>query len=125
MRNKRNLQKLQHDFLLHNNNVYVSIDWTELFKYGLIVKKTCTKSMSRVRREIVRLYAGLNKSKNPNKFVSTTQLEYSKIKSDEKKLVVMIRYWYKTDPRMIYQQDPIARMLVSYKLHENARTNFL
>ena len=81
--------------------------------------------MSRVRREIVRLYAGLNKSKNPNKFVSTTQLEYSKIKSDEKKLVVMIRYWYKTDPRMIYQQDPIARMLVSYKLHENARTNFL
>ena len=125
VRNKRNLQKLQHDFLLHNSNVYVSIDWTELFKYGLIVKKTCTKNMSRVRREIVRLYAGLNKSKNPNKFVSTTQLEYSKIKSDEKKLVVMIRYWYKTDPRMIYQQDPIARMFVSYKLHENARTNFL
>ena len=83
-RNKGNLQKLQHDFLLHKNNVYVSIDWTELFKYGLIVKKTCTKNMSSVRREIVRLYAGLNKSKNPNKFVSTTQLEYSKIKSDEK-----------------------------------------
>ena len=125
VRNKRNLQKLQHDFLLHNSNVYVSIDWTELFKYGLIVKKTFTKNINIVRREVIRLYPCLKKSKNTNKFVYTTQLEYSKITSDEKKLVVMIRYRYTTDPRMIYQQYPIVRMFVSYKLHENARTNFL
>lgn len=81
--------------------------------------------MSSVRREIIRLYASLRKSKNPNKFVYTTQLEYSKIKSDEKKLAVMIRYWCKTDSQMIYQQDPIVRMFVSYKLHKNARTNLL
>ena len=80
--------------------------------------------MSSVRREIIRLYASLNKSKNSNKFVYTTQLEYSKIKSDEKKLAVMIRYWCKTDSQMIYQQDPIVRMFVSSKLHKNARTNF-
>ena len=104
--------------------IYPSIGQNN-FKYGLIVKKTCTKNMSSVRREIIRLYASLNKSKNSNKFVYTTQLEYSKIKSDEKKLVVMIRYWYKTDPQMIYQQDPIVRMFVSYKLHKNARTNLL
>ena len=124
-RNKGNLQKLQHDFLLHKSNVYVSIDWTELFKYGLIVKKTFTKNINIVRREVIRLYPCLKKSKNTNKFVYTTQLEYSKITSDEKKVVVMIRYRYTTDPRMIYQQYPIVRMFVSYKLHENARTNFL
>ena len=125
VRNKGNLQKLQHDFLLHNNNVYISIYWTELFKYGLIVEKTCTKNISSVRRKILKLYDCLNKSKNPNEFVYTTQLEYSKITSDEKKLLVMIRYWYTTYPRMIYQQDPIVRMFVSYKIHKNARTNFL
>lgn len=42
---------------------------------------------------------------------------------DEKKLLVMIRCAQKTDPRMVYQQDPNKRIFISNEIHENAKIN--
>lgn len=83
------------------------------------------KTVSSVKRKILRFNTYLNKIKNPNKFVYTTQLEYSKITANERKLVVMIRCGHATDPLMFYQQDTTIRMFLSYKLHRNSRTNIL
>ena len=50
--------------------------------------------------------------------VYTSQLEYSKMSPEQKKIVS----WYgnKTDSRMIYQQNLSARMFVSYKLYDSS-----
>lgn len=44
---------------------------------------------------------------------------------DERILILMIRCGHKTDPKIIYQQDPYTRMFFCHKLHENAKINFL